>query len=46
MIRKFVPGEDYSRSTVAGRTLLHDHPALAEDERTDRNNPGITLVVL
>lgn len=45
-IRSFVPGEDYSDQTTAGRALLRRCPELRDELRTDRANPGITLVEL
>lgn len=45
-IRGFLPGEDYSRSTGAGKALIRRHPALNRTERMDRYNPGITFVEL
>jgi hypothetical protein len=45
-VRSFLPGENYSRNTEAGRLLLANHPQLAFQERTDTANPGITLVDL
>lgn len=43
-IRSFVPGDDYSRATVAGRNLMGKWPDLKAAERTDSGNPGITMV--
>lgn len=43
-IRGFLPGEDYSRSSSAGKALIKRHPALGRTERMDRCNPGITFV--
>ena len=45
-IRCFVPGEGYSRTTVAGRELMVKWPDLKAAERTDSGNPGITMVEL
>lgn len=45
-IRGFVPGEDYSEFTEAGRGLLTRYPALKGTFRSDRENPGITMVEL
>ena len=45
-IRGFVPGDRYSNSTGGGKALLRKIPSLETDLRTDRNNPGITLVEL
>ena len=43
-LRGFMAGEDYSDRTPAGRHLLAAHPGLRAALRTDRANPGITLV--
>lgn len=43
-IRSIVPGDGYSRATVAGRDLMGRWPDLKAAERTDRGNPGITMV--
>jgi hypothetical protein len=45
-IRGFVPGDEYSEFTEAGRALLARHPALRTSYRSDRENPGITMVEL
>ena len=45
-IRGFVPGEDYSEFTEAGRGLLARHPSLKGTFRSDRENRGITMVEL
>lgn len=45
-IHSFLPGEDYSRSSSAGKALMKRHPALNRTERMDRRNPGITFVEL
>jgi len=45
-IRGFVPGEDYSEYTDGGRGLLARHPSLKGTFRSDRENPGITMVEL
>lgn len=45
-IRGFVPGEDYSEFTEAGRGLLARYPSLKGTFRSDRENPGITMVEL
>ncbi len=44
--RSFVPGDDYSDATDQGQALLHECPALRAELRTDRHNPGVTLVEL
>ncbi len=45
-IRGFLPGEDYSRETGAGRALIKRQPSLSRTEHADRGNPGITFVEL
>ena len=45
-IREVVHGEDYSLFSEAGRRLRADHPELKAELRTDRENPGITFIVL
>jgi hypothetical protein len=45
-IRRFIPGEDYSKATNAGRDLLGRFPELRNSEVSDRQNPGITFVEL
>ena len=45
-IRTFLPGEDYSKTTNSGRNLISRCPDLRADERSDRQNPGITFVEL
>lgn len=45
-IRGFLPGEDYSRATGAGKAMIKRHPSLGRTEYMDRGNPGITFVEL
>jgi hypothetical protein len=45
-IRTFVAGEDYSEFTESGRGLLARYPSLRASFRSDRENPGITMVEL
>jgi len=45
-IRFHVPGEAFDRRTEAGKRLLAEYPQLREDRDCQRNNRGITLVVL
>ena len=45
-IRGFVPGEDYTEFGEAARGLLARYPALQGTFRSDRGNPGITIVEL
>jgi hypothetical protein len=46
LVHHFLPGEEYSEFTTGGRALLDAHPRLRDQLRTDRENPGITLVEL
>lgn len=43
-IREFLPGENYSKTTNAGRKLLAAHPSLRSSLRSGSDNPGITFV--
>lgn len=45
-IRALLAGEDYTEFDEAARALRTRHPALEASFRTDRANPGITLVEL
>lgn len=45
-IRAFLPGENYSNSTNAGKALIRRHPSLNNTEYMDRGNAGITFVEL
>jgi hypothetical protein len=45
-IANVIYGEDYSRTTNAGRELMDRCPELRGSERSDSQNPGITFVVL
>jgi hypothetical protein len=45
-VRAFVPGEDYSEFTAGGQALLARYPSLKGTFRSDRENPGITMVEL
>ncbi|NJD11356.1 MAG: hypothetical protein FIB01_13270 [Gemmatimonadetes bacterium] len=45
-IRGFVPGEEYSEFGAGGRALLERYPSLRGSFRSDRENPGITMVEL
>lgn len=45
-IRGYLPGDDYSDRTNAGRALLSAYPSLWDSLRTDTENPGITFVEL
>ena len=42
-IKAFVPGDDYSNVTNAGRALMSAYPELRDSERTDRLNPASPL---
>jgi len=46
LISAFLPGDEYSELSDATRELLARHPGLEAGLRTDRLNPGITLVEL
>ena len=43
-ISSFLPGEEYSLATNAGRNLMKRCPDLRGSERSDNRNPGITFV--
>lgn len=45
-IKSVVPGDNYSRANAAARKLLSSWPQLKTTERSDTNNPGITLIEL
>lgn len=45
-IKNYVPGENYSELTNAGRDLLQRHPGIRKTLTSDRNNLGISLVEL
>ena len=45
-VRKYIPGDEYSEDTNAGREALAAHPALRSSLKSDRLNPGMTLVLL
>lgn len=45
-LRAVVHGENYSRTTGAGRELMARYSELRRSERTDAKNPGITMVEL
>jgi hypothetical protein len=45
-IKSFLPGEDYTRGSGAGKDLFNRHPGLQQSEGSDSRNPGITLVEL
>lgn len=45
-IRTLLLGEDYTEFDATARALRTRHPALEATFRTDRANPGITLVEL
>jgi hypothetical protein len=45
-ITNVIHGEDYSRTTNAGRDLMNRCPELKGSERSDSQNPGITFVEL
>jgi hypothetical protein len=43
-IRGYLAGDDYSKTTNAGRDLIHRCNELLASERSDSRNPGITFV--
>ena len=45
-VKAVLPGDGYSRMTVAARDLLARCPSLRTSERADALNPGITFVEL
>ena len=45
-VRKFLPGDEYSEDTNAGREALAAYPILRSSLKSDRLNPGMTLVLL
>lgn len=45
-ITSYLPGEEYSEATNAGRKLMSRCPDLHSSERSDRLNPGITFAEL
>ena len=45
-VRKYIPGDEYSEDTNAGREALAAHPALRGSLKSDQLNPGMTLVLL
>ena len=45
-LNAFITGEEYNRRNGAVKSLLSRYPQLAEDKNLNRNNPGITVVVL
>ncbi len=45
-IEKYIPGEEFSRRKGPVRDLLRRFPHLEKDENLNKNNRGITIVVL
>ena len=45
MIAEYIPGENLTPGSGAGKTLLRRFPELQRDVRLNRNNRGITVVV-
>jgi hypothetical protein len=45
-VKRVLEGENYSKSTNAGREWMRRCPALKSSIRTDAGNPGITFVEL
>jgi hypothetical protein len=46
VIKGYVPGEEFSSKTGAGKALLRQYPQLARNKNLNKRNPGITLVVM
>lgn len=46
MIRDVIAGEDFTRKSGPVKFLLHRYPQLASNKNLNRNNRGITLVVM
>jgi len=45
-LKGVLPGDDYSRAALAGRALMSRYEELRSSERSDAQNPGITMVEL
>lgn len=45
-IADFIPGEDFSKRSGRGKSLLRRYPQLSSDKNLGKSNRGITLVVL
>jgi len=45
-INQMILGEEFSKNSGRGRQLLRRFPFLAEHGDLNRNNPGVTLVIL
>ena len=45
-INDFLPGEEFSSRTAAGRQLLRRFPFLSRHSDLNRANPGISLVII
>jgi len=45
-INDFLPGEEFSSRTAAGRQLLRRFPFLSQHRDLNRANPGMTLVII
>jgi len=46
LIRDVIAGEDFTRKSGPVKFLLHRYPQLVKDRNLNRNNRGITLVVI
>jgi hypothetical protein len=46
LIRDVIAGEDFSKRSGPVKFLLHRYPQLVNDRNLNRNNRGITLVVI
>ncbi len=45
-LKLVLPGDEYSRRAIAGRDLMSRYEDLKSSERSDSQNPGITMVEL
>jgi hypothetical protein len=45
-LNNYVPGEDFNRRNGRVKDLLNRYPQLAENKNLNKNNPGITLIIL
>lgn len=45
-IKNFVPGDDWAIFNPTARAILDSYAELSKDSDLNRNNPGITIVLL
>ncbi len=45
-LNSFIPGEDFNRRNGPVKDLLKRYPDLSENKNLNKNNPGITLIIL